>query len=133
MIRLNRTNCKGFFNLGHVDNRFIRSSADAIIKKMEAESVPAVHKDKVIIFAVIFAALFGIGLWYWQKKNITAPSPQKETAPAVSLPQTEAAKTQSLGAGILEKAKNPLKEEMPTTNPFKAETNPFKDVYQNPF
>ncbi len=45
-----------------------------------------------------------------------------------------------LGAELLEKNQNPIKDEIAETNPFKAEANPFakelnpyEGVYQNPF
>ena len=39
----------------------------------------------------------------------------------------------TLGSDIFEQVQNPLKDELPQTNPFKAETNPFKNTETNPF
>lgn len=67
----------------------------------------------------------------WYVRRATAPEP---------LPETTATQETGLGAQIFESAQNPLKNEVPDTNPFSAETNPFqqdtnpyKDTYKNPF
>ena len=39
----------------------------------------------------------------------------------------------NLGGQIFEKTQNPLQGKMPEVDAFQAETNPFKDIYPNPF
>lgn len=71
-----------------------------------------------MVIAVIAALLAAAGIWYWYRQKDTAP----QDVPA-----------RSIGGDIFEKTQNPLKDELPETNPFKAETNPFKDKETNPF
>lgn len=79
-------------------------------------------KDYFIIFAALVA--LAVGAWYWQSRDYRVPIPEPKVA----------ATAERLGAELLEKAQNPLKDELPQTNPFEqAETNPFIDVYENPF
>ena len=42
-------------------------------------------------------------------------------------------KSSSLGGQIFNKVQNPLQGKMPEVDAFQAETNPFKDIYPNPF
>lgn len=76
------------------------------------------NRSRVIAVAVFVIALAVAGIWYWQRPE---PAPPAET-PA-----------QAIGGELFEKAQNPLKDELPQTNPFKAETNPFKNTETNPF
>ena len=71
-------------------------------------------KPRLIALAVIVIALIAAGIWYWQRRPAEAPAG-------------------TIGAELFEKAQNPLKDELPQTNPFKAETNPFKNTESNPF
>ncbi|MBI2010812.1 MAG: hypothetical protein HYS89_01070 [Candidatus Colwellbacteria bacterium] len=73
--------------------------------------------------SVLLIALGGI--WYWKSRKV------EESTPAVTEEEDEASAT--LGAEIFEKSENPIKDEVPETNPFEAETNPFEGAYQNPF
>ena len=75
-------------------------------------------KLRMIALAVLVIALVAAGIWYWQRGQAVPPAdmPVKTT-----------------GAELFEKAQNPLKDELPQTNPFKAETNPFKNTETNPF
>lgn len=88
-------------------------------------------KSKIIIIAVlVIFAIAGL-VWYLQKGN-------KQGAPqlnqAKSQQQAPAPKEEGLGAEVYEKAQNPVKDEVPETNPIKnVKTNPFKEEYSNPF
>lgn len=82
-----------------------------------------------IIIAIIAVAAIA-GFWYWRSRQAAPP------------PQTPVVKEEpaGLGAQIFEQAQNPLKGDVPETNPFAADTNPFdadtnpyKDAYKNPF
>lgn len=71
--------------------------------------------------------LAGAGFWLWSKRQV-AVLPKKPSA------------SETLGGKIFEKAQNPIKDELPQTNPFKTkanpfetEVNPFQGVYTNPF
>ena len=86
-----------------------------------------------IVVAVVIAAA---GFWYWQNKK-AAEAPTKPTDSGV---EAGVEAKGGLGAEALNKAQNPLANELPATNPFEVNTNPFKDqpnpidkTYQNPF
>ena len=76
-----------------------------------------------VLLALILAAA---GFWYSQSKR-AATTGQGKTQP------NEEAMSAGFGAQILEKAQNPVKDKLPETNPFQKNTNPLKNVYQNPF
>ena len=80
----------------------------------------------VILAAIIATA----GFWYVSQRK--AAGPEATPAPFSELSPADAEET--LGGQILGKIQNPLKGELPATNPFeKTEINPLKDVYINPF
>lgn len=84
-----------------------------------------------IIIVLIFLAL-GAGFWFWSQKGGQGIFPQLSAPTAKELSPAEI--KGSLGSQIFEQTQNPLKGKLPPTNPFeKTETNPLKDVYQNPF
>ena len=78
----------------------------------------------VVAAIIVVGVLAGVGYWYWTTRK----------GPEQVIPT-------GLGSELFEKARNPLRGELPETNPFTAETNPFeetktnplKDVYKNPF
>lgn len=75
-------------------------------------------------------ALIALGVWYAKIQDVS-DRPSAEPAVEEGAVVTSA---EQLGGDLLEKAQNPLKDELPQTNPFTgAETNPFIDVYENPF
>ena len=83
--------------------------------------------QKLVAIAIIALVIAGAGYWYFQMSN----TPEDEVAPSAE---------GGLGAQIFEQAQNPLKDDIPETNPFAADTNPFdadtnpyKDTYKNPF
>lgn len=65
-----------------------------------------------VIIAVIIAA---IGFWYWSQKRAEI----SETPAAIKVKD-------GLGAEAFNKTNNPLLNELPETNPFYINTNPFK-------
>ena len=83
------------------------------------------HKIEHLLIGVVITALVIGSFWYWysQKTSVFAPEEQG-----------------GLGAQIFENVENPIKEELPETNPFSADTNPFdvpanplENEYKNPF
>lgn len=76
------------------------------------------QRAKLVAVIILAAALIAAGIWYWQRRQ---PAPPAETP------------VEAIGGELFEKAQNPLKDELPQTNPFKAETNPFKNTETNPF
>lgn len=76
------------------------------------------NKSKfIIIIAVILLAAAGVGFWYFSGKIPFAGKEEKGAAVEVK---------DGLGAEALNKVKNPLSGELPETNPFQVNTNPFK-------
>ena len=74
-------------------------------------------KLNYIVIGIVVLALLAGGFWYWQSKKAPPTSPE--------IP----AETQSkdrLGAEAFKKSNNPLSNELPETNPFQVNTNPFK-------
>ncbi|OGY99520.1 MAG: hypothetical protein A2945_01530 [Candidatus Liptonbacteria bacterium RIFCSPLOWO2_01_FULL_52_25] len=88
-------------------------------------------QKKIIIVAVVTLALIAaVGFWYWQSRNATPATPTTN-APGTSPTQTDTISVveeagESIGAVIFEKTQDPLKENIP-------ETNPLKRVMINPF
>ena len=68
----------------------------------------------VVVAAVLVIA--GVAFWYWQRK---APAPIQEEPAAVEVED-------GLGAEAFKKSNNPLSNELPATNPFQVNSNPFK-------
>lgn len=73
------------------------------------------NRVKLVAAAVLALVLVAAGIWYWQSRR-TEPEPGP-----------------TIGSEIFEKAQDPLKDELPETNPFRAETNPFEKTEVNPF
>ncbi len=90
------------------------------------------NKPTLLILTILIIVLVGGVVWYLGNKG-EGPEvlPPELTLPTQELSPTEAEET--LGGQIIGKSQNPLKGEIPETNPFQAETNPLKDVYKNPF
>lgn len=86
---------------------------------------------KVFMIIVVACAIVAAGVWYWMSR---APEELSEAVSEDGAQVEALAPAEQLGGDLLEKAQNPLKDELPQTNPFTgAETNPFIDVYENPF
>lgn len=76
--------------------------------------------NKSIIIAVIAIALLaGAGFWYWSQKRAEVRETLTETPAAIEVKD-------GLGAEVFKKSNNPLSNELPETNPFRVNTNPFK-------
>lgn len=91
------------------------------------------QKTIIMTVAVILIIAVGVVFWYWQKKDGAPGTGEQAQVPSAAELSPAEVKV-SLGAQILEQTQNPLKGKLPPTNPFEeAETNPLKDVYQNPF
>ncbi|MDO8408029.1 MAG: hypothetical protein Q7S95_02215 [bacterium] len=92
------------------------------------------QKQKTIIIAtiVIFLLAGGVGFWLWSENGRQGIPSWFSDSTARELSPAEI--EESLGSQIVEQTNNPLKGKLPPTNPFEeTETNPLKDVYQNPF
>lgn len=95
-------------------------------------------KRKPILLSVLGLATFLAvsGFWYWSQRG---PATQNEPSTRETTSEffgvfSPADADETLGGQILGKLQNPFKGELPTVNPFeKAETNPLKDIYINPF
>ena len=76
------------------------------------------QKISIIIAVAVLVIVAGVAFWYWSQKRAEAPE-----TPAAA----EAAKVKDgLGAEAFNKTNNPLANELPETNPFQVNTNPFK-------
>lgn len=72
-----------------------------------------------VLIAIVIIAVIALGAWYIYGKKFAAP-----VAPAAE---------QGLGSDIYGQVAPNAAENLPETNPFKQEANPFKDVQTNPF
>ena len=80
--------------------------------------------------AILALVLLAFGLVFWKVHN-----DRQNQKPAVFVPKkNQAQPADSLGAQVYEKQTNPVKDQIPQTNPFKdAKTNPIDQSYKNPF
>lgn len=74
------------------------------------------NSKMILIAAVAVLVIAAAGFWYWQKREV-APSQEEPVAVEVE---------DGLGAEAFKKSNNPLSNELPETNPFQVNTNPFK-------
>ena len=65
----------------------------------------------VLVLLGLFTLAAVAGFWYWNT-NI---------------------KKQPLGVQIFKSVQNPVKDKLPEVDVFQVKTNPFKDIYPNPF
>ena len=79
-------------------------------------------KSKIIAIVVVLLLALGVVLYLQRGKKETSPSPQNQAKDVQAPAPNEA----GLGAQVYEKSQNPVKDEVP-------ETNPFKEEYKNPF
>ena len=70
----------------------------------------------IVITVLAILVVAGVAFWYWQRKE---PAPIQEEPAAVEVED-------GLGAEAFKKSNNPLSNELPATNPFQVNTNPFK-------
>ena len=68
----------------------------------------------IILTSIIAVIIIAAGFWYWSQRKTGAPE-----APATEVKD-------GLGAEVFKKINNPLSEELPETNPFNVNTNPFE-------
>src|SRR3989344_4385537 len=71
-------------------------------------------KFKFLIIVIVIILAAG-GFWYWSSKQ----APPEEGS--------------SLGSEIFDRTQSPLEGQVPDTNPFKNQKNPFDPIYKNPF
>lgn len=76
--------------------------------------LPVDNKKLIPIIVIVVLLILGAGFWYWQSKKTATEEPA-----AVEVKD-------GLGAEVFKKSNNPLSNELPETNPFQVNTNPFK-------
>lgn len=81
-----------------------------------------------ILVAVVFLGLLILGYFYYQKPKPPVETPEEKKAAESSQKALESATKATLPEI---KPLNPL-EKLPDINPV-GKTNPFKDLYKNPF
>lgn len=84
--------------------------------KLDIAKMVVDNKRKTIAIAVaaVLVVAAGFSFWYWSKNQ------QAQEAP-------------TLGSEIFDKTQNQLEGQIPDTNPFKNQKNPFDVIYKNPF
>ncbi|MBI2577752.1 MAG: hypothetical protein HYV77_02815 [Candidatus Wildermuthbacteria bacterium] len=85
-------------------------------------------RKTAILFIGIFAFLVSAGvlsyvLFFGQREK-------QQSAPKVA--PIERGQSSGMGGNLYEKSNNPAAQ-LPDTNPFEAETNPFRETKTNPF
>lgn len=80
----------------------------------------------VIIIAVVVVAIAAVVAFVMLRGG--QPTPSDVSTPATTQPTITA-----LEANLFEHSQNPVKDALPEANPFAAKTNPFENVYKNPF
>lgn len=91
-----------------------------------------------VIVVLIFIAVVA---WAWNIKDreeasLSTPPLPLSPAPPAPVPPTQTSAPEAvggLGSDISNSVTNPTADKVPETNPFKAQTNPLKGAYQNPF
>lgn len=76
-------------------------------------------KPIIVSFIVVAVVIVAAGFWYWSQKSADVSEISTETPTAVQVKD-------GLGAEVFKKSNNPLSNELPETNPFNVDTNPFK-------
>ena len=83
-------------------------------------NLPVDNKKLIpIIIVVLILVAGGVGFWYWSQKRAEVRETPEEITAAAEVKE-------GVGAEAFEKSNNPLSEELPETNPFNVDTNPFK-------
>lgn len=72
-------------------------------------------KPIIVVCVIVVVIITAAGIWYWSQKRVKAPE----------MPAATKVKD-GLGAEAFKKINNPLSNEIPETNPFHIDTNPFK-------
>jgi len=76
-------------------------------------------KKQYLIYIIAIVAVIGGLFWYLLQKKAEVSETSEEAAAAVEVKD-------GLGAEVFKKSNNPLSNELPETNPFQVNTNPFK-------
>ena len=92
----------------------------------ESPNVQGKKSPLPIAAAVSIGLILGAVYWYWQSQKIETPLP-----PVVEPPAAAAIENPDLGSGLLEKAQNPIKDQLPET--VAPVPNPLEGLYKNPF
>ena len=71
-------------------------------------------KPVILVSIIVAVIIIAAGFWYWSQRKGGAPE-----TPAVEVKD-------GLGAEAFKKTNNPLSNELPETNPFNVNTNPFE-------
>lgn len=82
---------------------------------------------KTIIVVLVVAALIVLAIVLWPKFSSAPENDLEGGATAANSPSA------SLGGQVYGAVSPDTAQAVPETNPFKAEANPYKDAYQNPF
>ncbi len=90
-------------------------------------------KIGLIIGSVVLVGVLAGAFWFWSQKGAdvakkASPTAAGEAPVATEVPEIPAAieTKDGLGAEAFNKTNNPLSNELPETNPFEVNTNPFK-------
>ena len=82
-------------------------------------------KLTIIVLVVVVVTIAAAGFWYWSQKGAeVSETPLPTETPAETAEAVEV--KDGVGAEAFEKSNNPLSNELPETNPFNVDTNPFK-------
>lgn len=84
----------------------------------------------LLVITLIITAIFFLRIdqiMNWLSPSVVVPLFVQQTTRVVS------PKAETFGGQIFEQAQNPVENQIPETNPFEVKTNPFEDIYVNPF
>ena len=73
-----------------------------------------------IVLAIVLVAVIAVAFWFWGRNGLQSGAPSTTQG-------------SGLGSDLYDKAAPNPAQNLPETNPFKAEINPFKDAQTNPF
>lgn len=76
-------------------------------------------KPFILVAVVVAIVIVAAGFWYWSQKSPEVSEIPTETPAGAEVKD-------GLGAEVFKKSNNPLSNELPETNPFQVDTNPFK-------
>lgn len=88
---------------------------------------------KTIVISIGILAVFAAGIFYWQNGRGPQDASHSGGAPSSGVFSDKPSEATSVGAQVFLRSSNPLKDEIPETNPFREDSNPLKDIYKNPF
>ena len=85
--------------------------------------------SKTLIYAIVAAIVVAAGVWWFLTRPVIAPGPSMGGVPQ----KIERTQDAGLGGQIYGQAAPNPAANVPETNPFKTQTNPYNTGYQNPF